>query len=101
MMEHIRGIGGLAIMFTMWPIYMPLLLIGAAWPRTRLGSMCARAGDKLLCGWPIDGETASDQYRAAGLPAPMDKLLWPGCLEEEAKPQLNDGGAGELEKLAG
>jgi hypothetical protein len=71
-------------MLTTLPISLPLLLVGATFPRTRWGAMCWRGGDKLLSGWPIDGVTADDQRRKAGLPVESDKILWPGAVTAPA-----------------
>ena len=81
MMEHIRGVGSILIMLVTLPISLPLLFVGATFPRTRWGAMCWRSGDKLFNGWPIDGETSDDQRRKADLPVESDRILWPGCVE--------------------
>lgn len=74
-LSHLKGAAGLLIMLTTLPISLPMLLLGATLPRTTLGALSWRSGNRLLNGWPIDGVTADDERRAAGLPVPSDEIL--------------------------
>ena len=75
-MDHIKGALSILVMLTTWPVYMPMLLFGATFPRTRMGTTLFKMGNGLLNGWPFDGVTGDDVRKERGIHCESDEIFW-------------------------
>lgn len=76
-MDHIRGVLSTITMTTTLPLSLPMLGLGATFPRTQIGSILWKSGNKLLNGRPVDGVTADEERRKVGTKVESDEILRP------------------------